>query len=397
MGQQASVFIRTDKPGYTAGEAVTGTLYINVTEPFKCNGVFLNLKAEERAWMHRRIEKTRTVGEGEDQRIERYYEDCDYSNSGIIFQANQNVMQVGGDGTLPVGQYEVPFQFNLPETLPGSFYEEKFSWGQQPRNGDYYAEIVYSLNCLIDVAGFMSRDIRSTSYIQVNPTAPDYLEAAFVEQTKTVYSCCCFPQGDIYMATYPNEAVYRPGDRIKLNLEIDNRSEQRVKKVDVKLLRKIKLHLRGPYDRIEHLRNNAGPFSSDYGDPYNRRAFNNYAIHGYTHHQTVTMCQASFEGLEPGQSAIKDQARSLFLDLYANGRDFESETKGKVIECSYEIDVVADCESMIASDIHMKVPTRILPDTSRPPSAACYQMVQPTAPPGWNPVVQPKIEVNLNF
>lgn len=395
MGQQASVFIRTDKPGYTAGEAVTGRLYINVSEPFKCKGVYLDLKAEERAWLHRRITKTREVGEGENKHFETYHEDCDYSNSGVIFQANQCVMQVGGDGTLPVGQYEIPFEFGLPDTLPGSFYEERFSWGNLPSDGDYFAEIVYSLNCLIDVAGFMSRDIRSTSYVQIMPTVPDYLEPVYVEKTQTVYSCCCFPQGDIFMRSYPNEAVYRPGDRIKLSLEIDNRSKQNVKKIDVKLLRHIKLHLRGPYDRIMHLRDGHSPFSTEYGDPYNRRAFNGYNIHSYTHNQTVTMCTASFEGLEPGQSALEDQARFLYLDLFANGHDFESETKGRVIECSYSIDVVADCESMFVGDIHLKIPTRVLPDINKAPSAACYQIVQPNKPANWNPIVQPMIQVTL--
>jgi len=397
MGQAASVFIRTNKPGYTAGEAVDGTVYINVTEPFKCHGVYLDLKAEERAWMHRRITKTREVGEGEDKHYETYYEDCDYSNNGLLFKAHQLIMQVGGDGTLQPGQYEIPFQFVLPDTVPGSFYEEKFSWGSVPQNGDYFAEIVYSLDCLIDVAGFMSRDIRSTSYIQVNPTVPDNIEPVMVERNQTVYSCCCFPQGDIFMRTYPNEAVYRPGDRIKLNLEIDNQSQQRVTKVDVKLLRHITLNLRGPYERIDTLRNGASPFSAEYGDPYNRRVFGNNMIHSWTHRQTHVMCQTSFEGLEAGQSALEDQARSLFLDLFSNGQDFESETNGNVIKCSYEIDIVADCESMLASDIHLKIPTRVLPDIKRPPQASCYRMVQPQKPANWNPVQQPQVSVSINF
>lgn len=391
--QQASVFIRSDKPGYTAGEDVSGTVYISVNQPFQCKGVFLKLKAEEKAWMHRRLRKTRTIGEGEDQRVEEYFEDVDYRNQSIIFQADQCVMSVAGDGMLPVGQYEIPFAFQLPAHLPGNFYEERFSWGGMPQDGDYFAEIVYSLDCLIDVAGFMSRDIKSTSYIQVSPSDPGNFEPALGEITRGVYMCCCFPQGEIYMRTYPNEAVYKPGDRIKLNLEVDNRSKQLIKKIDVKLQRHITLHLRGPYNRISSMRNGHNPFSDEYGE---HRPFGHYSLSGYTHRQTITMCESHFEGLEPGQSALEDQARALFLDLYANGHDFECETKGRVIECSYTIAVVCDSESMFASDIQLNIPTHVIPDTSRAPVAQCYAMTQPQVPSGWNPTVQPQISLTVN-
>ena len=59
----AFLFVKADRNGYYAGETVSGIVHLLVNESFPCSGVYLALKAEERAWICEKTTENDLVGE----------------------------------------------------------------------------------------------------------------------------------------------------------------------------------------------------------------------------------------------------------------------------------------------------------------------------------------------
>ena len=396
----AHIFANADRPGYYAGEMVTGRVYLMVNETFPCQGVYLSLKGEERAWVHRIHRRSEKKG----KHTHHYDEYENYKKRKIIFEANQIVLQMlpGSNGLLEPGQYEIPFQFHLPSNLPGSFFEERRIGGEFPANRDFYSEIVYSLKAYVDEGKVLpvNQQIASKSFLKVGTANPGSFEPVLAEQTRGMYKCCCFKQGDLYMKTYPDEAVYKEGDRIKLNLEVANRSKQNIQKIDVRLIRKMKLKVVRTSRSRKHRKVSMKPFSLA---DQKEEAIKEESFFDANHTENITdvMSEAHFEGLAPFQEAIGNNARSLFLYLFSpEGKKFETETAGSVISCEYFIQVMCDAENCCVTDIPLDIQTHIIPDINTGLEATCYAVAVPIKPEDWAPTVQPAVLIsdeNIKF
>ena len=55
QGASAQVFVKTEKPYYTAGETVNGVVYVNCLTSFKAQGLYLKIKGSEDTWWRERI------------------------------------------------------------------------------------------------------------------------------------------------------------------------------------------------------------------------------------------------------------------------------------------------------------------------------------------------------
>ena len=392
----ANIFVNTDRPGYYAGEFVTGRVYLVVHQPTNCRGVFLSLKGEERAWAHRIHRKSEKRGE----HTHHYKEYENYKRRKLIFEANQLILQMAPNITmLQPGQYEIPFQVHLPQNLPGSFFEERRIGGEYPANKDYYSEIVYYFKAYVDEGRKLKvpDQIASKAYLKVGTQNPGNYEPVLAEQLQGMYFCCCFKQGDVYMKTYPEEAVYKAGDRIKLNLEVANRSKQNIKKIDVRLIRKLKMRLFRISRSRQHHRVPMNPFNKEeltenFKEP---KSWFGTELSPHTEEFTETMCETFFEGLAPGQEAMGNNARALYLDLFSNdgSKNFSTETQGEVLSCEYFIQVMADAENCCVTDVPLNIQTHIIPDINTGLEAVQYAVAVPIQPENWSPLVQPAIEI----
>ena len=71
---------------------------------------------------------------------------------------------------------------------------------------------------------------------------------------------------------------------------------------------------------------------------------------------------------------------TLALPLNA---DFSPSVIARLIQCSYIIDVIFVADSVMVSNLHVRIPVRIY--APQPPPTVFVQQ----APPGWNPQVGP--------
>jgi hypothetical protein len=123
MGQSSSkseygeMYIQTEQPFCISGTTVKGNIYIQIYKQFPAERLILKIKGKEKCkWVETR---TRTVGQGEERKIEHY--EVKFDESHIVFKYDQ-VIYTFSQGWIPPGQYVFPFSFMLPSECPSSAY-----------------------------------------------------------------------------------------------------------------------------------------------------------------------------------------------------------------------------------------------------------------------------------
>lgn len=145
------IYIQTDRTFYLPGEVVHGCVYINAPKPFPISRIILNIKGVEKTWWKSENNKRTppisknglshstngsfgvkpnqiqisVTGDksGENKIIESYF----------VLNWNSS----SGNSTLH-GQFAFPFEFCLPQFIPGSFKEE---------TSDFKASVFYEISC----------------------------------------------------------------------------------------------------------------------------------------------------------------------------------------------------------------------------------------------------------
>ena len=119
MGNAAcTIGIQTEKINYVAGSTVKGRVYLNVNDRNGVKASSLNIRClgEEKVVIHYKQERYEYRG---NERIQAGYTDHFDRKSSTIFHIDVSIASFNG-GRIYSGQYEYPFQFVLPETLPSS-------------------------------------------------------------------------------------------------------------------------------------------------------------------------------------------------------------------------------------------------------------------------------------
>jgi hypothetical protein len=180
---------------------------------------------------------------------------------------------------LPNGQYEYPFEFQLPEDLPASFDFSDTNTGrrryrhngrnachnrnnnsifQSSNETESHCELEYLVTAVLlrrgggGGDGFFRSMISSSSRNVVTSSDPQHLEiqqaprvavnpsdVLLPERNIPVKFCCCFPMGHVRLQMHVNQTIIGPGSTLAITLDGRNASRFNVEMIHVKLIESI--------------------------------------------------------------------------------------------------------------------------------------------------------------
>ena len=206
---------QTDHGIYRAGETVEGNVYLLVNKAFPINGIEIRLKGKEEA-------RYRT-GHGKHKQIHRgEHVCCDYKAQLVAIKEN----------ILMPGQYQFPFTFILPDSLPGTFHYES-----RRVKGD----ISYELQASTIV---IEKSISPLVYF-LPFQVQEQLPSATINQKQSKIlqvSGCCSSPGFTTLHYQLDKNYLNTTDNIKIMVELDNKScTARIKGIGLTIMQRLSL------------------------------------------------------------------------------------------------------------------------------------------------------------
>lgn len=258
------------------------------------------------------------------------------------------------------GQYIFPFQYQLPDGLPGSFYERRELRHIPPgceyeddsvygvdfcdsddevddggnvirtihrrnlyRRPELLAIVNYKLRAVVDVNGIFNPNLRATAPVIIHPRLLNEVRPATAGIERDVMVCCCINKGRCKLNAHFDKNSYVPGETAMILSDVDNQSKKPLVMV-VKLWRTLELK------------------SASWGG---RKV------------ETTVVVQQKYEGIEP--FTRKEQKMPLPLPV-----NLKPTTAGEFVRCSYKYTV--ECQVSWGGDIKLEMPVLIY--APQPPS-----------------------------
>lgn len=315
-----TIMVQLSRHSFVGGDVVDGVVHLNCLVPFQARGVLVKIKGYEKAeWEER---KSRQVQDGDQTRTETYIEThkeskeffCDhihvYPHSGLVQQ----------------GEYHFPFQYQLPASLPGTFFEHGGHFG----HGDgYKAEIVYFAKAKIDVA--FKNDLKKKVNFVVNEKFDSYVQPSFGENSKTFM----FTKGRLSAKVWLDKNIYFPGNTVIAKLEANNTSVKPTNSLNVKV--------------YKHLELKAGHHHLD---------------------KKTEIYHQHYKGFEPSFYGVKWLPFQIPLEVQP------STSTGKHVKCTYFF--IVECDIPGAIDLRVELPTAIMAPqwlfSNQPPAPPMTQL-----------------------
>eukprot|EP00163_Fabomonas_tropica_P023611 TRINITY_DN40986_c0_g1_i1.p1 TRINITY_DN40986_c0_g1~~TRINITY_DN40986_c0_g1_i1.p1 ORF type:complete len:438 (-),score=15.62 TRINITY_DN40986_c0_g1_i1:81-1394(-) len=353
MGQefshQNSIHVATERPVYHPGDLVRGNIYLNVVKEIHCEGVHIKVTGYEKtSW---EVQRTRQVpvegGQPGQTRAETYHQP--FGGKKEFFKVKIPVYNASNNVFLP-GQFALPFEFGLPQGLPGVF-DERGAHGTT----HYSAQIVYKIKAECHVSGFMKSDLKHKQHLILREHDLSGTHPVSREGSSNVTQYCCINRGTAFMRVHTDKQMYTPGETAQVVCEVDNQSTVRIRRIKVKLFQKLRLD-----DGLGH------------------------------HYETTQcICDSLHDGVEPMTRLLEDKARHVPLTLTSrtSGLIQPQVTVGRLVHCSYFLQCQLDVP--MGGDVNVRVPIVI---QAHCPSQARWEL---QAPPDFHPNIMPSTTVNI--
>jgi len=297
-----TISIQLERYSYVGGDTVSGVVHLNCVVPFTARGVLVKIKGYE--WAEWEEWKTKQIQEDNQTKTERYIHVnkesreffCDhipvYPHSGVVQQ----------------GDYHFPFTYQLPASIPGTFYEKvgRFSQGDGCR-----AEIIYFAKAKVDVA--FKHDLKRKINFVVNEKFDQNVQPSYGENSKTFM----FTSGRLAARVWLDKNVYFPGNTVIAKLEANNTSVKPTNSLNVIVMRHLDLYTQGQhYDRKDQI-----------------------------YHQ-------HYKGFEPSFFGVRWLPFQIPIGVQP------STTTSKLVRCTYYF--VVECDIPGAIDLRVSLPTSIM-------------------------------------
>ncbi|XP_077989239.1 arrestin domain-containing protein 4-like [Glandiceps talaboti] len=217
-----------DKVVYQLGDVVSGHVLLHLNENIKCKAVYMRFRGKAYTeWMDQAI----PIRLGFSNLVKHYNEKC-------VLEERVNMWGKGKGSEhndteqkyLVAGEHKFPFQLRLPPNdLPCSF------------EGDY-GYVRYFASCVLQRPRATDIDTRNGFTILGLPvdlnTITDVQVPMETELVKQV-SCCFVRSGRVAMTASINRRGYTPGDRIAINLDLENNTNRKVTCVKATLVQEV--------------------------------------------------------------------------------------------------------------------------------------------------------------
>jgi hypothetical protein len=233
-----SVGLRTDQSSYTAGDTVTGRVYVNVTKQAQAaQALLLQIRGEEHAVVHHTTEeRDDSTSTGAGSRTNHHYEEGHY-----VFLQLEYPLHSFPSGSIPPGQYEYPFSIHLPASKNNSIPSSMHC-----RKGESYCEIKYELIASLrkpssssSSSRFMTSDPSSTQTLTMNAAPPPLMDPdtslQLPREDVPVHNCCCVRSGTMALEVSLSQTILQPHDSVQVQFRCQNQSTIKVRTVRVQL------------------------------------------------------------------------------------------------------------------------------------------------------------------
>jgi len=221
-----------------AGSPLIGTVYATISKEIRGSHLTVVFRGKENT----KVRYTVSTGTGEDRRTETRYAyaerrivDMLLPTQGLGFQNN---------GTVLPGKYVVPFQFEIPASLPSSMYETSY--------GGYFS-IRYKIKAELKGSGYF-RNYQTNHELRVLGRPPPIDRTPFEQQpvSKQVKLCCCFNRGTMTCGARLAAITVAKGEAVDISFSCRNHTTVAIDRVAAYLHQNVRWSARGHYDSKRH-------------------------------------------------------------------------------------------------------------------------------------------------
>ena len=220
-GNSAFVTLKSVNAFYP-GDRVSGVLHLDIATAIECTGI--NLKLSGKEYVH--WTEQRSSGSGKHRRTHTVH----FNGVRQLFNFVLPIQEFRQAGF--AGQYEFPFEFTLPEGIPGTF---------NFMQGSVTGLINYKLKGFCGVAGFLKSNIKHTLALNVLSRPMSMPQRMLGHTTGEVTVCCCFNKGVVDIKFFTASDTYLQGQDIVVMASINNTTSVPVKGIVIELVSEVQL------------------------------------------------------------------------------------------------------------------------------------------------------------
>ena len=212
---------------YVGGDVVYGKVHLNCIVPFSCNGIILKVKGKEAVFFQE------TISKHDDETNTTKTTIVDHKDEKIFF--DQTLVPYPTGGLINPGQYEYPFEYQLPIDLPGCL---KLEGGDKNDGSKYKAKIEYKLIATVDVN--FAHDLKGKTRLVINEKFDKALKPA------SKHDCKKFMGGATLDCNLElNKNAYFAGERVLARLVANSNSTKETRKIKCQVIHKVVLRADG--------------------------------------------------------------------------------------------------------------------------------------------------------
>lgn len=365
--------ISTESP-VIAGQKLKGTIWGQVTKEISAREFIVELKGVEKS----HVSWQESSGSGDNRHEVTRHGDAQRP----IIQASISVMgsSVIQNGKIYPGMYQIPFSFDLPDTLPSSlrvqsghgsrtggmptdFNSIKQTMQQAPsmargrNNDDSYGncEIEYEIKVRVLGSGvFSNYHCEAPVIIQAKPMDPDSPKVPFEgpPDTKTITTCCCIGEGTVMFGCLVDNTMVAANKSIVVSMGCTNNSKKAITSVDATLSQTV-----------------------------------SWSANGHTCTNTQILATRNFgtwDDLRPKEDLKSrdlpefQESKQIYEEMKAGDHSVElaipvnpiASYSGKLIEVTHELDVVVQTDGCCTSNPTISIPILVRESVSTMTSSA---------------------------
>jgi hypothetical protein len=201
------MIVNFEKPYYYPGELIRGNIFLNMISNLETKGLELTIEVIEHASFFENETHTNTNSNNNNEnnnRVLRTGNNILFKNTSIMYNWNNNLINIG--------QYAYPFQFPLPNNLPGSF---------EYYDGDCSAYIKYIVTAkALSFSG--NNDIYNSNILIVRQSPQFFSYPNNLSDTKNISTWCFFKKGlSTLNVSYPKN-FFSPDESVQVICNLNN-------------------------------------------------------------------------------------------------------------------------------------------------------------------------------
>jgi hypothetical protein len=236
--KQVKLGLRVDETNVCAGSLATGRVYLSVTQELKADALHLVLVGEEFAAIAHDVR-----GNNHERNYSGRHREVERSSSTLVHM-DVPLAQFSSSRISP-GQYEYPFEWELPSNLKGSMY---------CANGDSHCEIRYHLTAYLRKNGAFGEPehIASQSIsIAAQPSPVQANTGVVMEPEIFRIKSCCWNQGKVSLGWDVDKTVASPDSVMTVGISGDNESQVAIECLRAKVLETVSWSAHGRTEEVK--------------------------------------------------------------------------------------------------------------------------------------------------